>query len=180
MKLRYVIRSLWEEFKLKLRVLQAAGAAFILGGDITPTGRLFAAVIHKDGSREELGLICTKVVTDAGVAYIVDSFQNLVELENMRYHASGTGVTAEAASQTALVTEVATRQSGTLTEGASANIFRTVGTITYAGAFAITEHGIFSAASAGTLLDRSVFAAINVVASDAIQFTYELTMPSGS
>ncbi len=179
MKLRYKIRSIWEEVKLHFRVLWAAVKAPWMG-EVTPVGRLYVTKISGDGSSEYLGLVSTKVVTDAGVAYLVDAMQGIVEPENLRWHASGTGVTAEAASQTALVTEVATRTSGTLAEEASANIFRTVGTISYSSSFAITEHGIFSASSTGTLLDRSVFAAINVANGDSIQFTYELTFPSGS
>lgn len=180
MKLRYRIRSLWEEFKLRCRVLRAASGGFLLRGDSTPVGRLYATRIRPDGTRESLGLVSTKVVTDAGVQAIVDAFQAAFTLSNFKYHASGTGTTAENATQTALVTEVATRATGTTAEGASANIFQTVGTVAYSGTFAITEHGVFSASSVGTMLDRSVFAAINVTSGDAIEFTYELTFPSGS
>lgn len=179
MKLRYKIRSIWEELKLKCRVLWAAAKSPWMG-DITPVGRLHAVVVRSDGSQEALGLISTKVVTDAGVAFLVDAMQGITEPEVLRFHASGTGTTAEAASQTALVTEVGSRVSGTLAEGASANIFRTVATINYTSTLAITEHGIFSASTGGTLLDRSVFAAINVINGDSIQFTYELTFPAGS
>lgn len=173
------LRAFWEEFKLSCRVLWAAMKA-PWTGDITPVGRLYVTKFDTNGTPHEYGLVSTKVVTDAGVAYLVDAMQGTVEPEVLRYHASGTGTTAESAAQTALVTEVATRTSGTLAEGASANIFRTVATISYSSSFAITEHGIFSAASAGTMLDRSVFAAINVANGDSIQFTYELTFPSGS
>ena len=38
------------------------------------------------------------VVTDAGVGFIVDAMQNSVEAENLKFHALGTGSTAEAAS----------------------------------------------------------------------------------
>lgn len=48
------------------------------------------------------------------------------------------------------------------------------------GTLAITEHGLFSAASAGTLWDRTVFAAVNLVAgSDSLQVTHTTTFPSG-
>jgi len=174
------LKRLFLEFMLDCRVLAAAVGGFFNAGDITPTGRLFVTRIKPDGSRENLGLVCTKVVTDAGVAFIVDAFQNITEVETFRYHGSGTGVTAESAAQTALVTEVETRATGTQLEGASANIYRTVGTVNYTATRAITEHGIFSASSVGTMLDRSLFAAINVVNGDAIEFTYELTVPSGS
>lgn len=143
----------------------------------------------RDGQPIHLGLAGFRVVTIVGVGYIVDAFQNLVELENMKFHGFGTGTTAEAAGDTALVTELTTqyvgdvRPTGTTTEGASANIYRTVGTLApdSGGTIAVTEHGVFSANAAGVLLDRTVFAAVNVVASaDSLQATYELTLPAGS
>jgi hypothetical protein len=174
------LRTLWEETKLRCRVLWAAFLSMLFGNEITPVGRLFATVIRADGSREDRGLMSTKMVTDAGVAFLVDALQGTVEPEVLRFHGSGTGTTAESAAQTALVTEVESRVSGTLAEGASANIFRTVATIPYTATRAITEHAIFSASTVGTMLDRSVFTAINVINGDSIQFTYELTLPSGS
>lgn len=189
-KFRYRLRSRWEELKLRFRVFFAAAEALVSGGTngtITPTGRLYAIKFKRDsenkeipGTRENLGLVSTKVVTTAGVGYIVDAFQNSVELENMKFHASGTGGTAEAVGDTALVTEVETRATGTTAEGASANIYQTVGTVAYTATRAIVEHGVLSASSGGVLLDRSVFTAINVVNGDSIEFTYELTLPAGS
>lgn len=182
-------RPRWEEFKLRLRTLRAAVAFLFYAksdddtftGAVFPTGRLYAKKVDSRGDViEDHGLISTKVVTNAGVAFIVDAFQDIVELEVMKYHGSGTDTTAENATDTALGTEVATRATGTTAEGASANIYRTVGTVNYTGTHAITEHGVFSASSTGVLLDRSVFSAINVINGDAIQFTYELTLPAGS
>lgn len=155
-------------------------------------GQLRLAVERGDGTVLDYGVASLRVVTDAGVGYIVDAFQNSVELENMKYHGFGTGTTAEAAGDTALVTELTTeyatdntRPTGSTTEGASANIYRTVGTLSpnAGGTIAVTEHGVFSQAanSGGVLLDRSKFAAVNVVASsDSIQATYDLTLTSGS
>lgn len=184
MNIKNKLKASWLEFCLRGRVLSNAAiglASFgTMKGDVTPVGRLYAKHIRGDGTVNDLGLVSTKVVTDAGVAYLVDALQNITEPENLKFHASGTGTTAESAAQTALVTEVATRTSGTTTEGASANIYRTVGTISYTSTLAITEHGVFSASSSGTMLDRSVFSAINVINGDSIQFTYELTLPSGS
>lgn len=146
-------------------------------------------VLHADGTITDYGIVSRRLVTDVGVAYIVDAFQNSVELENMKYHGFGTGTTAENAGDTALVTELtteyvvnSTRPTGTTTEGATANIYRTVATLSpdSGGTLAITEHGVFSASSAGVLLDRSKFAAVNLVAgSDSLQATYELTFSSG-
>lgn len=141
--------------------------------------------------RLNLGLASTRVVTDAGVAFIVDAFQNSVEVENLKFHGIGTGSTAEAAGDTALVTELtteynpnSTRATGTTTEGATANIYRTVGTNTLDGTpgAALREHGVFSQAATGggTLLDRTVFAAITLSSGDGLQSTYDLTLTAGS
>lgn len=174
------LRKLWLEINLYFRVLFAA-LAVPWRGEVTPVGRLYITKIDAEGNKFDLGLVSTKVVTTAGVNYLVDGLQaNTTDVALFKFHASGTGVSAEAIGNTALGTEVATRTSGTQTEGASANIYRTVATIAYTSTLAITEHGILSASSAGTLLDRSVFAAINVINGDSIQFTYELTLPAGS
>lgn len=136
-----------------------------------------------------LGLGSTRVVTTVGVNFIVDAFQNIVELELMKFHGLGTGSTAEAAGDTALVTELtteynpnSTRATGTMTEGASANIYRTVGTNTLDGTpgAALREHGIFSADAAGVLLDRSVYGAITLTSGDGLQSTYDHTQVAGS
>jgi hypothetical protein len=175
-----MFKQFLQELKLYFRVIAAAAKA-PWNGEVTPVGRLYATLIRPDGTRVDCGLVSTKVVTTAGVNYLVDALQSSsTDASLFRFHASGTGTTAENISQTALVTQVATRTSGSQTEGATANIYRTVGTISYSGTFAITEHGIFSASTGGTMLDRSVFSAINVLSGDSIQFTYELTLPAGS
>lgn len=147
---------------------------------------------HFGGLVVDYGLMSQRVVTTAGVGFIVDAFQNLVELENMKFHGFGTGTNAEASGDTALQTEETTqyatdntRPTGTTTEGASANIYRTVATYSpdSGGTRAITEHGVLSQAATGggVLLDRSVFSAVNLVAgSDSLQSTYELTLTAGS
>lgn len=155
----------------------------------THYGVLRAVKINKfTGEVIDFGVVSMRVVTDVGVGFIVDAFQNLVELENMKFHGYGTGGTAEAASQTGLTTELTTqyvvdntRPTGTTTEGASANIYRTVATLDPDADVAITEHGVFSAASGTVLLDRSLFSAINLVGAtgDTLQTTYELTFTSG-
>lgn len=149
-------------------------------GRVRPVGRLYLAVVRADGKREKYGLVSTRVVTTAGVNFLVDALQGLTEPEDFKYHGMGTGTTAESSSDTALVTEVETRATGSQAEGASANIYRSVGTISATASRAITEHGLFSASTSGTLLDRSVFSEINLSNGDSIQFTYDLTLPAGS
>jgi hypothetical protein len=172
-----------QHFERTLRDLEAVergrGPAFL--------GAVWAKHHHDDGTVTDLGLISGRVVTTVGVGFIVDAFQNLTELENMKYHGLGTGVTAEASSDTTLATELttqyttsSTRPTGTLTEN-TATVFETIATISVKSAAAITEHGIFSQASApgGVLLDRSVFAVVNLATNEALTVTYDLSLPAG-
>lgn len=152
-------------------------------------GSLYLTHIGADGEILELGLASMRVVTTAGCNFLVDAMQGTVEPEILKYHGVGTGTNAEASSDTALQTESttiltvdSTRATGSLTEGASANVFRTVGTVSFDGGGAITEHGVFSQAATGggTLLDRSVFSAVNVISGDGLQATYDYTITAGS
>jgi hypothetical protein len=189
--------SLDPETRLKLKIVlgaridEASGYLNKLREDVADWPRDVRELARHFGGVPVLnyGLLSNRVVTTVGVGYIVDAFQNLVEPENMKFHGFGTGTTAEAVGDTTLVTELTTqyatdntRPTGSLAEGASGNIFRTVGTLSpdTGGTIAITEHGIFSAASGGVLLDRSVFSAVNLVAgSDSLQVTYEITFSAG-
>lgn len=170
-------------FKQWLRLLTKQFARpFIPGGEVCVESRLSAVHLSPTGEViKDYGIVATKQVTDAFVAFVVDNLQTeSAEFGDCKYHDSGTGVTAEAAGDTGLGTKVETgRATGSQGEGASANIYQTVGTISYTATRAITEHGVFTQAAAGTLVDRSVFTAINVNNGDSIQFTYELTLPSG-
>jgi hypothetical protein len=150
-------------------------------------GMLWGKVVRGNETLD-LGIISMRVVTDNGVYAIVDAFQNSTELENFKYHALGVGTNSEAAANTALQTELTTeyasdntRPTGTVGEGATANIYRTVATNTLDGSAAVTEHGIFNQASnaGGVLLDRSVFSAVNLASGDSLQTTYDLTFSSG-
>lgn len=170
--------------------------AFYLGpllaklfGFVAVTSRLSLMVHKATGEWVDYGVVSFRQVTDTGVQFIVDAFQNSVEPENMKYHGIGTGAGAEGAGNTALTTEITTaynpdntRPTGTTVEGASANIFRTVGTITPDAAVACTEHGIFSQAATGggVMIDRHTFAVVNLNGSgDSLVATYELTFSSG-
>lgn len=154
----------------------------------TVYGQLSGVIIRSDGETIDLGLLSMRVVTTTGVGYLVDALQNIVEPEALKYHGLGTGTTAEAVGDTALVTELTTqynpdntRATGSLTEGASGNIFRTVGTNNFDAAAAVTEHGILTQAATGggVLLDRSVFSVLNFGSGDSFQTTYDFTIAAG-
>lgn len=159
-----------------------------LTGMVTITTSLAIRVRTANGEWVDYGIVSRQLVTDSGVAFIVDDMDNsATDITTLNYHGFGTGTTAEAASQTALVTESttalnpdSTRPTGTKSQPA-ANQLQTVGTATFDATAAITEHGIFSQAATGggTMLDRSVFSAINVASGDSIQATYTITFSSG-
>jgi len=145
-------------------------------------------VIRREGAAEDHGVVSRRLVTDAFVAALVDAFQNSVELETFKFHAIGTGSTAESAGDTALVTELTTeytgnvRATGTTTEFA-ANVYQTVATNTLDGTpgAALREHGVLTQAATGggTLLDRSVYGAITLSSGDGLASDYRLTASSG-
>jgi hypothetical protein len=148
-------------------------------------GELRGRVLHADGTVTELGLLGRRVVTDAGVAYLAADFAGGANDCNLfKFHGAGTGSTAEAAGQTALVTELTTQYATdntrpTGSQASSTNTYTTVGTLSPDATCAVTEHGLFSASSAGAMWDRTVFSAVNLVSGDSCQFTYVLTLPSG-
>lgn len=152
-------------------------------------GELYGSVIHADGSVTDYGLLGRRVVTSAGVNYLASTFDNTAEPELFKYHGYGTGTTAEASGDTALVTELTTEYAVNSTrptgsQAHSTNTYTTVGTLTpdSGGTLAITEHGLFSATSSTTLWDRTKFSAVNLdsTAGDSLQTTYVATFPAGS
>jgi hypothetical protein len=154
-------------------------------------GRLYLTKITPDGLAVPYGLASHRLVTTAGVRFICDDFNaGTTDVTNMKYHGLGTGGTAEAVGDTALVTEITTQYSTDNTRPtgtqASATVstnatYTTVGTITVDATVAATEHGVLSQAATGggTLLDRTLFSVINLASADSLQATYVLTINSG-
>lgn len=149
---------------------------------------------HKCGEvykLEDLGVVSRHVVTDAGVKNIVDVWNSAGTALNIwKYVGLGTGITAESAAQTALVTELTTeyasdntRATGVISQPSN-NVARVVDTNTLdSGTPAVTEAGLFSQAanSGGVLWDRFKFSAINLVGAngDGLQSTINSTFTSG-
>lgn len=170
----------------------------LLNSQLHASAQLCATIIKPDGKRIELGDLDRRkgwfrrlldrslfdqrgLVTNAAVAYMAVAFAAGTASPDVGafvQHDAGTGTTAAAVTDTALQTPWGgARVAGTHTS--STNVYTSVATITFTSSFAITEWGLFSAASTGTLLDHRVFSAINVVNGDSIAFTYNLTIPSG-
>lgn len=182
-------RAFWLGSYIVLEDLAARAVSFAVTGvpgqafgRIRAEGRLDAVLI-RNGERIDLGCLGRRVVTTAGVNYMRDDFAagaGSADISNFKFHDSGIGTTAEAIGDTALVTPTGdARVSGTQ-DNSVAKTYKSVATISYAVTKAVTEHGLFSASTVGTLWDRTVFAAINVTGgSDSIQFTYTLTINDG-
>ena len=127
------------------------------------------------------GLISLAVVfTNAGAAIVTNRIiQAGTAPKNIGW---GTGTTAAAVTDTALQTEAAPTTSGGRTVGTESRTtvtntndnYQVAGTVTSGSTLAITEAGLFDAVSAGNMLIRAVFSAVNVLSGDAIAFTFGL------
>lgn len=184
-KLKNMARWGWIKSWLAVTLIAPIARRF---GLMTAIGKLSIILRHADGSMTDYGVVGRRVVTTAGVNFIVDAFTATATIENMNYHGIGSDNTAEAVGDTALVSEYttqinpdSTRATGVQTQP-SANVYQTAGTISLDGTVAVVEHGIFdqAATGGGTLLDRTVFAVINAVSGDSILATYQLTLTAGS
>ena len=143
-------------------------------------GQLKAVFIGADGSRINYGVLCRRVVTTALAEFWVDQLQTETSVfGDFKFHDSGVGTTAAVIGDTDIeTTDGESRATGTQTENGS-KVYQSVGTIAYTTTKAITEHGLFSASTGVTLMDRHVFSAINVDNGDSVQFTYDLTISDG-
>src|SRR5688572_25964283 len=106
----YYLRSLRLELGLRARVAAKGLVRGIThGSGVFGVGRLEATIIKADGTRIPLGLIATKLVTDVGVAFLVDDWDNNgQDLTTMNFHGCGTGTNAENQTDTTLQTESTT------------------------------------------------------------------------
>lgn len=159
-------------------------------GIATMMGKLELRVRRGDGSWLDYGVVGYRVITDAGVAYMVDDFDNgagSADISLFNFHGIGTGSVAEAVGDTALGAESttalnpdSTRATGTRSQP-TANQYRSIGTLTADAQILAREHGLFttSGTGTGTLWDRTVYALITLESADSLQATYTVTCSSG-
>lgn len=197
-KLIYQIRNWrahWRAFYLGSSILLESVLAKAVGmnGRVALSGEL-SIKLHRENpkwwqSKElDLGIVSRRVVTTAYVNYLRDAMAagfGAPNLTTFKYHGCGTGVVAESIADTALGVEATTELNPDSTRGVGtqdrsvAKTYSSVSSMSFDQAAAITEHGLFNAAAAGVLLDRSVFAAINADATLGITFTYSLVIADG-
>ena len=145
---------------------------------IKANGRLNILLVDAQGNIKDERDV-NNLVVDVGLAYIASRMKDATATA-MSHMAVGTGATAAADAQTALVTESArvALTSTTITTTTVAN-----DTVQYVATFgagtgtaALTEAGIFNAASVGTMLCRTVFSVINKGANDTLTITWKVTV----
>lgn len=115
------------------------------------------------------------LVVDAGLDFIASRMAG-TSADVMSHMALGSGTTAAAAGNTDLESVLGSREaldSTTVTDN----------TVTYVSSFeagdatgAVTEAGIFNAASGGSMLCRTVFAVVNKAADDSLSITWTITI----
>ena len=138
-------------------------------------GRVLLELRGPDGELKETRET-SNLVVDTGEAHIANRLSTSPTGNAMSHMAIGTGATAPAAGNTALGTEIDRNALTSATNAANV--------ITYVGNWAagngtnsaITEAGIFNAASVGTMLARATFTAINKGASDTLAITWTVTI----
>lgn len=119
------------------------------------------------------------LVVGTGLAYIASRMRDATTAV-MSHMAVGSGTTAAAAADTSLGTElgrVALTSTTIVTTSVTNDAVQYIATFgPGTGTGAVTESGIFNAASSGTMLCRTVFAVINKGALDTLTITWKITV----
>tara|TARA_R110000868_G_scaffold103637_1_gene285262 strand:- start:877 stop:1323 length:447 start_codon:yes stop_codon:yes gene_type:complete len=147
----------------------------MINDSIKITGDVKIDIIGADGVVKDSREIKNLVVT-TGKNYIASRMKDATATA-MSHMELGTGTTAAAIGDTTLQTALAgsrvTLTSTTVTTNSVAYVASfPAGT----GTGAVTEAGVFNAASAGTLLCRTVFSVVNKGANDAMSITWTITV----
>jgi hypothetical protein len=151
---------------------------------IIGASQFFATALRAKHVRDEKTIatyvLGSGLVTTAGINLLAADWTNATgTLKLANFHDSGTGITAAAIGDIAMQTATGVARVAGVQSNPVAGQYRTVATIAYAAAFAITEFGLFTAVTATTMWDHKVFAAIDVASGDSIQFIYTLTCSPG-
>jgi len=145
------------------------------GSCINVTTKMIARHL-RNGVEINRRVVLDKKVTDDFVDFIVAQLQTESSaFGDFKYHHSGETATEEDQTDSALGSATGdSRGVGSQEEGDQTYEYKSIGTITYGGSYAVVEHGLFNASSAGILMDRTVFSVINVANNDQIEFTFTI------
>jgi hypothetical protein len=171
------IKKLWNNNKLGTKLLAFFRRHFAEGSYLSLYG---LRIPYLFGSWQN-DLAIKNLITSAGKAGAASRLNGSGAEAAFTYLELGVGTTAADVADTTL--ETAITDSGL--ERAAATCTRVTTTVTndtaqldktwsVSGTKAVTECGIFNAASAGVLLGRQVFTAVNVVSGDSLQVIYKI------
>ena len=141
------------------------------------SGQLNIVLRDKAGNVKETRVV-KNLVVNAGLAYIVSRMHGVTK-GVMSHMALGSGTTAAAAGQTDLVTLLGSREaldSSTISGSNNEKVVYVCGFEAGDGTGAVTEAGIFNAASSGDMLCRTVFNVVNKGADDTMSITWTITL----
>jgi hypothetical protein len=144
---------------------------------IVPRGIWSACVYGPDGALKT-SVTGTNVVTTNGKDFIASFLVSAVAAASTfscRYVAVGTGTTPETVADTALNAEVV-RTTATITHNGTGVYQLVASFLTNSATGAITEYGLFSSSTAGTMLARDTEGVINVGAGDTLTVTAQITL----
>lgn len=140
-------------------------------------GRLTLVLKGSDGAVKDVREV-KNLVVNTGLGHITTRMIGTSQ-GSMSHMALGSGSTAAAAGDTALGSQLGSRNAfDSVTQSGSSNE-----SLVYVTTFApgeatgaVTEAGIFNAASSGVMLCRTVFAVVNKGASDTLEVTWTVTL----
>jgi hypothetical protein len=139
------------------------------------TGDVRIDIIGADGVVKDSREIKNLVVT-TGKSYIASRMKDATATA-MGYMELGTGTTAAAAGDTTLQAAISGSRTALTSTTVTANAVAYVASFPAGtGTGAVAEAGIFNAASAGTMLCRTVFSVVNKGAADAMSITWTITV----
>ena len=110
--------------------------------------------------------------TSAGEALVIDVLDGTIANMNTMHVAWGSSASAPAKGQTALLAEEKPARVAAASTQSAADTLQWVGTLTATGSHTISEAGLFTNGTTGTMLMRGNFGDIPVASSDAIEFTF--------
>lgn len=138
-------------------------------------GEVVITLSGPNGEIKEQQHINNLVVT-AGLQHIADALSSSPGQAAMSHMAVGTGATAPVVGNTALGTEIDRNALTSRTDSGAITTYVGDWAAGEATNGAITEAGIFNAASAGTMLARVTFTAVNKTAADTLNITWTVTV----
>ena len=146
----------------------------MINDDLKLRGDVAIVLKDKDGKVKESREI-NNLVVSAGLTYICSRMAD-ASASVMSHMALGSGTTAAAAGDTDLESILGSREALDSTTASSNTIAYVSSFEAGEGTGAVTEAGIFNAATSGTMLCHVIFPVVNKQADDTMSVTWTITL----